>query len=440
MSTQSGIAPVSEVERSNTAHKRSHAWIWLVVLVCIVAVAGYFLFERIRAGAQSQATTRPDSAGRAPPVVAAIAILGDVPVYKEGLGQVTPLNTVTIHTRVDGQLVKVAFIEGQMVHTGDLLAQIDPGPYQAAVEQAQGALVRDQAMLDNAKVDLKRYTDAPTAYTQQQIDTQKALVEQDDGLVKSDQGNLDSAKVQLDYCTITSPLDGRIGLRQVDQGNIVHASDVNGLAVITQLQPITVIFHLPEDDIPLIINKSNLPVEAWDRDRSVKLATGKLTALDSQVDPTSASVSLKAEFPNTDNLLFPSQFVNARILVDTERNKVIVPAAAVQQGPDSAFVYVVGADTSVEVRPITIGETVGDTDQAIETGLSVGETVVTDGVDKLQPGLKVTVRQIISSGSSSTTRASTRPGGRGRRGGGRNGAASAASQSSAHSGQVGTDP
>jgi multidrug efflux system membrane fusion protein len=411
--------PPQESKSSQTPRpKASFAWILWVLLAVAVGVGGYFLFKRLQSGMQAQATTRPDMSGRGAPVVVAAAKRGDVPIYVEGLGTVTPFYTVTIHTRVDGEL-QTSLVEGQLVHQGDVLAQIDPKPYAAAVEQAAGTLARDQALLDNANLDLNRYTSAVAGtYTPQQIDTQKALVGQYDGLVKSDQGNLDAAKVQLQYCTIIAPITGRIGLRNVDLGNIVHATDTNGLATITQLQPIAVVFTLPQDDIPQVLNKNNLRVEAWDEWDKNQLATGTLEAVDSVVDPTSASIHLKAKFDNLDNALFPSQFVNAKILVDTQRNKVIVPAAAVQQGPDGAFVYVVGSDQSVEVRPVTTGSRIDD-NQALESGLDVGEIVVTDGVDRLTPGMKVTPRMMAATQPSGMG-ASTRPygrGGRGRRGG-----------------------
>jgi len=396
----------------------SFAWILWVLLAAAVGVGGFFLFKRLESGMQAQATTRPDTSARGAPVMAARARIGDVPIYLEGLGQVTPFYTITIHTQIDGILDKVAFQEGQLMHQGDLVAEIDPRPYAAALEQAQGALARDQALLDNAKLDLNRYTSAVAGtYTQQQIDTQKALVDQYTGTVTADQGNVDAAKVQLSYCTITAPVTGRIGLRAVDPGNIVHTTDTNGIAVITQLQPIAVVFTLPEADIPQVLYKNNLKVEAWDAPNTTQLATGTLAAVDSVVDQTSASIHLKAKFDNLDNALFPSLFVNARILVDTQHNKVIVPVAAVQQGPDGAFVYVVGSDQTVSVRDVTTGAQMGDV-QAIESGLQAGEIVVTDGVDRLQDGMKVTPRMMattLPSGMNPSTRPYGR-GGRGRRG------------------------
>jgi len=354
------------------------------------------------------------------PVVVAQARSGEVPIYLSELGTVTPFNTVTVHTRVDGQLVKVAFTEGQMVHEGDLLAEIDPRPFQAALEQAQGQLARDQALLQNAKLDMKRYQEAAAGtFTQQQIDTQQATVDQYQGIVQSDQGQVDNAKVQLDYCRITAPYSGRIGLRQVDQGNIVHASDVNGLAVITQLQPIAVVFTIADVDIGQVMGGSTtvarLPVEAYNSDLSAKLASGYVVAVDSQIDPTTAKLRLKAAFENQNGALFPNQFVNVQLLVKTLHDAVIVPAAAVQRGPDNgAFVYVVKADNTVELRDVTVGAQQRDI-AAIQDGLAAGERVVIDGVDKLQVGSTVVVRESAATRPSTRGAAATRASGHGHR-------------------------
>lgn len=374
--------------------KKSGVWVWLIVIF-VIALSGYYLVQRNNQKvASGKSATRPPA--RAIPVVTATAARGTMGVYLNGLGAVSAFNTVTTRTRVDGELIKVAFEEGQLVHAGDLLAKIDPRPYQVQLEQAEGQMARDQATLNNAQVDLKRYQVlmAQDAIPKQQLDTQVATVSQSEGAIKSDQAAIDSAKLQLVYCDIHSPISGRIGLRLVDQGNMVHAADVNGLAVVTQLQPIAVIFNIAEDNLPAVTQKmragAKLAVEAWDRDMKKKLATGILLTIDNQVDQTTGTVRFKASFPNEDDTLFPNQFVNARLLLDTKRNVVVVPAAAIQRSPDSMYVYVVKSDNTVEVRNIVSSLTEGD-QSAVDTGLAPGDTVVIDGVDKLQPGAKVTV-------------------------------------------------
>src|SRR5437667_6843715 len=332
------------------------------------------------------------------PVVAAAARTRDVGVYLKGLGTVTPLNTVTVRSRVAGELIGVHFQEGQVVRSGDLLAQIDPRPLQAQLTQSEGQLERDQALLDNARLDLKRFQVLVTtdAVPRQQLDTQVSLVHQLEGTVKNDQGQIDATKVQLVYCRITSPIAGRVGLRLVDPGNIVHATDTGGLVVITQLQPITVIFTIPEDSIPTVLEQLRrgvrLPVEAYDRAQRRKLAEGALLTIDNEVDPTTGTVRLKAEFPNTDSRLFPSQFVNARLLIETRRGATVVPTAAVQQSPRGSFVYVLRPNATVGIRPVTVGVTDGD-DVSIEKGLQVGEQVVVEGAERLRDGSAIELRK-----------------------------------------------
>jgi len=330
------------------------------------------------------------------PVVTASSRSGDLNLYLTGLGTVTPFNTVTVRSRVDGQINTVSFTEGQFVHEGDLLAEIDPRPFQVQLEQAEGQMIKDQAQLTNAKVNVERDREAKSAISAQQLDTDIAVMSQYEGAVKIDQGQIDSAKLQLTYCKITAPISGRIGLRQVDQGNIVHASDSTGLAVITQLQPIAVLFSLQQENISAVLRKTHagetLAVDAYDRELKNKLSTGKLLAADNQIDPTTGMLRFKAQFENTDYSLFPNQFVNARLLIDTLKNVVLVPNAAVQHGLQSDFIYVVKPDSTAEMRSVTVGATEGN-DTVITEGLQPGETLITDGVDKLQDGSKVTLAQ-----------------------------------------------
>lgn len=391
--------------------RKHRGWLWLLVVVIGGAAAYRYYPQAIHSQnkTESAAPAFPKHGGQAAPVVAAVARRGDLGIYLTGLGSVTAYNTVTLRSRVDGELIKVAFTEGQLVHQGDLLAEIDPRPFQAQLEQAEGQLARDQAQLENTRLDQKRYETlvAQNVMARQQLDTQNSSVHQLEGAIKADQGAIDNIKLQLVYCRITAPLTGRIGLRLVDQGNIVHATDTNGLATITQLQPIALLFNLAQDYLPQVMAKWRtgqvLPVEAWDRDLKTKLAVGKLLTIDNTIDPSTGTARFKAEFPNDDDSLFPNQFVNARLLIETRHGAVIVPAAAVQRSPQSTFVYVVKDDHTVEMRTITPGAVEGD-NASIESGLAPGEVVVTDGVDKLQNGAKVEPRIAQAPGGNQANR------------------------------------
>jgi membrane fusion protein, multidrug efflux system len=331
------------------------------------------------------------------PVSVATAERRDMPYYLTGLGSVSAFYTDSVKTRVDGELVEVNFKEGQYVNKGDLLVVIDPRPYQVALEQAEATLFKDQASLRDAKLNYERYKgllENSGAMSQQQVDTQKATVDQLEGTVRTDQAAVDSAKLNLIYCHITSPISGRVGLRLVDPGNIVHATDTNPLLVITQLQPISVLFTLPEDQLPAVAQhmaKGTLPVEAYSRDDQTKLATGKLLTIDNQIDQSTGTGRLKAVFDNKDNLLWPNQFVNIRLLLETRKDSTVIPAAAIQRGPQGTYVFSVKPDHTVEIRPVTIAFT-QDNLSTIASGLTPDEMVVTDGQDKLQQGSQIEVR------------------------------------------------
>ncbi len=380
--------------------KKGKGWLWLLLAVALgVAAYRYLVLPRLNAtGTATPSTGKAGKKGLGTiPVVAARAKRGNIGVFYTGLGVVTPIFTVTIKSRVDGQLMKINYNESEMVHEGDLLAEIDPRPYQVQLEQAEGQQNRDKAMLNNALTDLKRYQTllAQKAIPQQQLATQEALVGQDEGILKSDQGQIDSAKLNLTYCRIISPITGRVGLRLVDPGNIVHANDSNGLLVITQMTPISVIFTIAEDQLQPVLKKMNagqkLRVEAWDRELKNRIAVGVLATHDNQIDQTTGTLKLRAVFDNKDDSLFPNQFVNARLLVEQKSGVVLVPNAAIQRNSQNIFVYDVKPDQTVTVRNITVGAAEGDLTE-ITSGVQAEDVVVTDGVDKLQEGSKVNPR------------------------------------------------
>jgi multidrug efflux system membrane fusion protein len=381
---------------------------WIVTLALVLAaVIGYGL---VATSSEDGKEAKQHGGARVVPVSAEPARTGTVSVYLNGIGTVTPLATVTVRTRVDGELVAVHFKEGDLVKAGDLLAEIDPRPFQVQLEQAEGQMARDQALLANARVDLKRYQTlvAQNSIPKQQLDTQDSLVKQYEAALASDQAQIDQAKLQLTYARITAPVSGRLGLRLVDQGNIVHAGDAGGLVVLTQIQPIAVVFPIPEDDLPLVLPKLRAgdlpPVEAWDRDGRKRLATGHVLTVDNAIDPTTGTVRVKAEFANQDEALFPNQFVNARLVLETRPNATLVPSAAIQHGTDGTFVYVVDDKSTVSVRPVKIGPIEND-DTSIESGLEPGEVVVVDGTQGLRNGTVVSLR--TSGGGGDATKSSS---------------------------------
>jgi multidrug efflux system membrane fusion protein len=329
---------------------------------------------------------------------------GDIGINLNALGTVTSLATVTVRTQISGYLQKIDFTEGRDVKKGDLLAEIDPRPYEATLAQARGQLARDEAMLNGAQVDLIRYQNlaAQNAVPHQTLDTQVALVAQDQGTVEADRGAVKSAEVNLQYCRILSPLDGRVGLRQVDQGNYVAPGDSNGIVVITQLQPISVLFTVPEDNLPAIAKRlqdgATLPASAYDRGGAVKIADGTLQTFDSQIDSTTGTIKLRALFPNTPRTLYPNQFVNVRLLTDTHKDVTTMSTAGVQRGVPGTFVYLVNADSTVSVRPVQLGVTDGDRVE-VRAGLAPGDRIVIDGADKLRDGAKINIRSETSAGS-----------------------------------------
>ena len=385
-------------------------WLWIVIVVLGIAAIGAALWyasgksvsavpgaPRAMSGDKGGSGGKGgDPASRVTPVVAAPVKQGTLDIYLYALGTVTPLNAVTVRSRVDGQLMTVAFQEGQMVRKGDLLAQIDPRPFEVQLTLASGQQARNRALLENARVDVQRYRTllAQDSISKQQVDTQESLVRQYEAAVQADQGNIDNAKLQLTYTKVVAPISGRVGLRQVDPGNIVRAADTNGIVVITQLSPIGVVFPIPEDQLPRVMKRlmagDRIPVEAYDRAQKEKLGSGRLLTADNQIDPATGTIKLKAEFPNTDGTLFANQFVNVRMPVETRPNATLVPTAAIQRGVSGTFVYAVKDDKTVTVTPVTIGSTQGEI-TSIDSGLAPGALVVVDGADRLREGAKVEV-------------------------------------------------
>lgn len=392
----------------NTAHialakRRTRRRVAIAVFIIVVlALIWWRPWNRTSGNGAGPAATAGPGGGRAAfanlpqPVHVAAARAGDMPIVLTALGTVTPLATVTVKTQLSGTLQSVNFKEGQLVKAGDVLAQIDPRPYQISLENAEGTLAKDSALLQTARLDLKRYKTllAQDSIAAQQVDTQASLVKQYEGQVQSDRANIDTYKLDLVYARITAPVSGRVGLRQVDPGNYVTPSDANGIVVITQLQPISVIFTTSEDNLPPILKQmhaaARLSTTAYDRNNTIALETGYLDTIDNQIDTATGTVKLRALFPNTGQMLFPNQFVNARLLIDTIHDAVIVPSSAVLNGANGPFAYVVKPDNTVTVRPLKVGPVDGER-TSIASGLAIGERVVIDGSDRLREGAKISV-------------------------------------------------
>src|SRR5258707_13370199 len=400
-----GANPSADPRLGREPGSKGHRWLWIVGLVVLIAI-GVWYFRGSHASTEAQGPGAPGGAGKGQgrpggggagfvvPVVVAKAERGDLPVYFNGLGTVTAFNTVTVRSRVDGQITKINFQEGQSVRQGEDLLDIDSRPFQVQLEQAEGQLAKDQAQLRDVQVNYERFQllYKEGVIPKQQVDTQGSQSGQFEGSIKGDQGAIDSAKLQIVYSHVTAPISGRVGLRLVDVGNIVHATDSTGLLVITQLQPIAVIFSLPQDQLPQVASRlqtgEQLDVKAYDRDDTSKIESGKLLTIDNQIDTTTGTYKLKSVFSNDRNTLFPNQFVNVHLLADVKRNLVIVPAPAIQRGPQGTYVYVVQSGNTAKIQSVTIAQSTAD-----KVGLSAGanprDSVVVDGQDKLQDGSKI---------------------------------------------------
>jgi multidrug efflux system membrane fusion protein len=395
MAPDSGT-PISDEHEQDTLTRRRRKRVLIAIAVAVAIVIGALILIRHHESASADSKRRSD-ANRAIPVRAVAATTGNVDRTIDALGTVAALNTVTVRSRVDGPLIEVPFHEGELVHGGDLLARIDPRTFQVALDQAVGVLGHDQSQLADARIDLNRYTGllAKDSIAKQTVDSQVYTVKQLQGTVRSDQATVENARLQLDFTRITAPFPGRVGLRQIDVGNMVHATDTTGIVLLTQTHPITVVFAVPSDQIPQIVphwrNGDELAVDALDRDGKVQ-AHGQVSAIDNQIDTTTGTVKLKAQFANADDALFPAEFVNARLKIETLTGVTLVPTAAVQRGAPGTFVYVVNADNTVGLRKVTTGPASGDL-VSIPTGIKPGEQVVIDGLDKLRDGAKVSVIQ-----------------------------------------------
>jgi membrane fusion protein, multidrug efflux system len=391
----------------------------IFLLVVVVAVGAIWWITHHGENADEAGRRRHMDFNQPLPVVAQAATKGDLNVYLEGLGTVTPLATVTVRTQISGVLERVAFQEGQEVKRGDLLAVIDPRPYQVALEESKGQLAQAQAQLSEARADLARYLKLAqqNSIAEQQVDSQQALVRQDEGLVQTDQAAIDSAKLNLVYCHITAPVSGRVGLRQVDPGNYVTPGDANGLVVLTEIKPISVIFSLPEDDIPEVQQRLQaggaIPVVAYDRTDTIKLASGALKTIDNEVDTATGTFKLRADFPNLQESLFPNQFVNVQMLLKVEQGVTIIPTSGIEQGQSGSYVYVVNADGTVSARDVKLGATEGER-VAVASGLAVGDRVVVDGADRLREGMRV-ILEAPAGAAPAAVAAPPRHGGKSRR-------------------------